>query len=473
MNAPRAPGVRHSADAQAPAHDAGRTHETRTHMKRRQFIKSTALIGASTLILPRTQLFGAEAPSNKLNIALIGTWGRGAAHFSTISAENVVALCDVDENHLASAAKKFPKAKTYVDWRKMYEQKDINAVVICTADHTHAHCANWAMNRGWHVYLEKPLANSVEEARVVRANFLKNKGKIATQVGTQRHEHENFNRIRELILDGAIGKLEACSAWGNRQIPKPGYLPAAGEPPSHLHYDLWIGPSPYHPYNPGYFSGGPGANCLQWNMYWDFGNGQIGDMGSHTIDLAWNAMDVTLPIVAEAKGEPYNPQVAPVRAEFHMTMPKNGNVDGPVKVSWYQGGAMPESPDRAIDLKKIDHGAMWEGDKGTIVGDFRTRLIYPLKNAGFDYYKPRKKADQLPPLGNFQKQWVNAAKGNLKTSCDFEYSANYIESVLVGMIAYKVGRKIQYNPEKGEVVGDAEANAFVKKTYRDGWPLNG
>lgn len=442
-------------------------------MKRRQFIKSTALIGASTLILPRTRLFGADAPSNKLNIALIGTWGRGAAHFSTISAENVVALCDVDENHLASAAKKFPNAKTYVDWRKMYEQKDINAVVICTADHTHAHCANWAMNRGWHVYLEKPLANSVEEARVVRANFLKNKSKIATQVGTQRHEHENFNRIRELILDGAIGKLEACSAWGNRQIPKPGYLPAAGEPPSHLHYDLWIGPSPYHPYNPGYFSGGPGANCLQWNMYWDFGNGQIGDMGSHTIDLAWNAMDVTLPIAAEAKGEPYNPQVAPVRAEFHMTMPKNGNVDGPVKVSWYQGGAMPESPDRAIDLKKIDHGAMWEGDKGTIVGDFRTRLIYPFKNSGFDYYRPRKKEDQLPPLGNFQKQWVNAAKGNLKTSCDFEYSANYIESVLVGMIAYKVGRKIQYNPEKGEVVGDAEANAFVKKTYRDGWPLNG
>lgn len=449
------------------------THETRRHMKRRQFIKSTALIGASTLILPRTRLFGADAPSNKLNIALIGTWGRGAAHFSTISAENVVALCDVDENHLASAAKKFPNAKTYVDWRKMYEQKDINAVVICTADHTHAHCANWAMNRGWHVYLEKPLANSVEEARVVRANFLKNKSKIATQVGTQRHEHENFNRIRELILDGAIGKLEACSAWGNRQIPKPGYLPAAGEPPSHLHYDLWIGPSPYHPYNPGYFSGGPGANCLQWNMYWDFGNGQIGDMGSHTIDLAWNAMDVTLPIAAEAKGEPYNPQVAPVRAEFHMTMPKNGNVDGPVKVSWYQGGAMPESPDRAIDLKKIDHGAMWEGDKGTIVGDFRTRMIFPLKNAGFDYYRPRKKEDQLPPLGNFQKQWVNAAKGNLKTSCDFEYSANYIESVLVGMIAYKVGRKIQYNPEKGEVVGDAEANAFVKKTYRDGWPLNG
>jgi len=442
-------------------------------MKRRQFIKSASILGASTLILPRTKILGADAPSNKLNIALIGTWGRGEAHFGAISGENVVALCDINEEHLAFGAKKFPNAKTYVDWRKMYEQKDIDAVVICTADHTHAFCANWAMNRGWHVYCEKPLANCVEEARVVRANYLKNKNKIATQCGTQRHENENFNRIRELILDGAIGKLESCAAWGNRQIPKPGYLPAAGEPPSNLHYDLWLGPSPYHPYNPGYFKGGPGANCLCWNMYWDFGNGQIGDMGSHTLDLAWNGMDVTLPVAAEGKGEPYNPEVAPVRAEFHMTMPGNGQNGGPVKVSWYQGGAMPEAPDRMIDLNKIDHGAMWEGNKGTIIGDFRTRTILPLKNAAFDYYHPRKKEDQIPPLGNFQKQWINAAKGNLKTTCDFEYSGNYLETVLVGMVAYKVSRKIQYDPQKGEVVGDSEANGLLKKKYRDGWALNG
>ena len=442
-------------------------------MKRRQFLKSAGMIGAGTLILPHTRLFGADAPSNKLNIALIGTWGRGEAHFGAISSENVVALCDVNEEHLAFGAKRFPKANTYVDWRKCYEQKDINAVVICTADHVHAFAANWAMNRGWHVYCEKPLANSVEEARTVRANYLKNRDKIATQCGTQRHEHENFNRIRELILDGAIGKLEACSAWGNRQIPKPGYLPDAGEPPKHLHYDLWIGPSPYHPYNPGYFSGGPGANCLQWNMYWDFGNGQIGDMGSHTLDLAWNGMDVTLPIAAEAKGEPFNPEVAPVRAELHMTMPRNGKDEGPVKVSWYEGGAMPDSPDRMINLKAIDHGAMWEGTKGVVVADFRNRLLYPLKNSALDYYKPRKKEDLLPPIGNFQKQWINAAKGNLKTACDFEYSGNLIETVLVGMVAYRAGRKIQYNPETGEVVGDAEANALIRKKYRDGWTLNG
>src|SRR5688572_2763459 len=235
-------------------------------MKRRQFLKSAAFIGAGTLILPRTKLFGADAPSNKLNIALLGTWGRGEAHFNAISSENVVALCDVNEEHLAFGAKKFPKAKTYSDWRKCLDQKDVNAVVCCTADHTHAFVANWALNRGQHVYMEKPLGISVEEARVVRANYLKNKSKLATQVGTQRHAIENFNRVRELIRDGAIGELREVCAWGNRQLPRPGYLPAEGEPPKHLCYDLWIGPSPMHPYNPGYFSGKSGMNCLQWNM---------------------------------------------------------------------------------------------------------------------------------------------------------------------------------------------------------------
>ena len=228
-------------------------------MKRRSFLKSLAFTGAAGLILPRTKLFGADAPSNKLNIALIGTWGRGEAHFGGIASENVVALCDVDENHLAFGAQKFPKAKQYVDWRQCLEQKDIEAVICCTADHTHAFVTNWTMNRGKHIYCEKPLANSVEEAQVVRATYLKNKNKLATQVGTQRHEHENFNRVREMILDGAIGDLVEVNAWGNRQLPRPGYLPAQGEPPKTLHYDLWLGPSPAHPYNPGYFSGGSGA----------------------------------------------------------------------------------------------------------------------------------------------------------------------------------------------------------------------
>src|SRR5512137_289320 len=189
-------------------------------MKRRQFLKSAALTGAGMLILPRARLFGAEAAGNKLNVGLVGTWGRGEAHFGAISSENVVALCDINEDHLAFGAKKFPNAKTYVDWRQCLDQKDINAVVCCTADHTHAFVANWAMNRGYHVYCEKPLANSVEEARVVRATFLKNKTKLATQVGTQRHEIDNFNRVSELVRDGAIGELQEVCAWGDRKIPR-------------------------------------------------------------------------------------------------------------------------------------------------------------------------------------------------------------------------------------------------------------
>ena len=140
----------------------------------------------------------------------------------------------MNEKHLAFAAQKFPGAKQYVDWRKCLDQKDIEAVVCCTADHTHAFVANWTMNRGKHIYCEKPLANCVQEARVVRANYLKNKTKLATQVGTQRHEYENFNRVREMVRDGAIGELQEVSAWGDRQLRKPGYLPAAGDPPQRL-----------------------------------------------------------------------------------------------------------------------------------------------------------------------------------------------------------------------------------------------
>ncbi len=283
-------------------------------IKRRQFLKSAAFIGASGLVLPRFKLFGAEAPSNKLNIALIATGHRAQEHFEGVSRENVVAICDINEKHLASAAEKFPRAKRYADWRECLKQKDVDAIVCCTLDHTHAFVTNWAMNRGKHVYCEKPLVNSVEEARVIRATWLKTKDKLATQVGTQRHQFANFNRVRELIRDGAIGQLEEVSAWGNRVDRRAGYLPSEGDPPSYLNYDLWIGPAPFHPYNSGYFLGG----CLKWNMHWDFGSGQAGDMGSHTMDLAWNAIDAGLPTSAAGKGDPFNPEVIPVKLETHF-----------------------------------------------------------------------------------------------------------------------------------------------------------
>jgi predicted dehydrogenase len=452
-----------------------RQHHTHGHqpqqrfLKRREFLKSAAVIGASGLLLPRFKLFGAEAPSNKLNIALIATGHRAQDHFAGAARENVVAICDVNEQHLASAAKKFPQAQRYADWRKCLEQKDIEAVICCTLDHTHAFVTNWAMNRGKHVFCEKPLTNSVEEARIIRTTWQKNRNKLATQVGTQRHQHTNFDRVREMIRDGAIGKLEEVSAWGNRKVPRPGFLPSEGDPPSYINYDLWLGPSPFHAYNSEYFKGG----CLHWNMYWDWGTGQVGDMGSHTMDLAWNAIDAGLPTSAEGKGDPFNPDVTPVKLETHFDIPAN-DWRGDIKVSWYQGGALPESPHPGIDLEKIGHGVLFEGSSGCLVADFGNRFLMPRGNqSDLTYYKPRSKAEQIPPRSNFQLEWINACKGNLKTSCDFGYASDMIEMMLLGLVAYRVGRKIKYDGATGRVTDCADAGELLRHTYRKGWTLDG
>ena len=443
------------------------------NVKRRDFLKGIAAAGASLVILPSGVVSGKNAPSNKLNIALIGAYGRGAAHYRGLKKENVVALCDVNEDHLGIAAKEFPKAKHYVDWRKCLEQKDIDAVVCCTTDHTHAFVGMWAMNRGLHLYLEKPMGISVEEVRLLRETYLKNKNKIATQQGTQRHEQPNFERVRELVHDGAIGELRAVHVWGNRQIRRPGYPKAQGEPPKNLHYDLWIGPSPYHPYSPEYFSGGPGANCLQWNMYWDFGTGQIGDMGAHTMDIAWNTIDAGIPISAKATGEEFNPEVTPVEVEMVFEHPAN-NWRPAIKVIWYQGGAMPESSMDFIDLNRIGHGAMFKGSKGFLVSSFDNRILIPFGNdADMTYYKGRPKDEVAEPMGNFQQEWLNACKGDLKTSCDLEYSGNMMEQMLLGLVAYRVGKELKYDPAKGQVTNSDEANALLSRKYRPGWVLNG
>jgi predicted dehydrogenase len=442
-------------------------------MNRREFL-SAAATGAGLAMMPTISRASRRSPANKLNIALLGVWGRGMAHYDGLAEENVVALCDVNEVRFADALKRFPNAKTYIDWRKCLDHKGLDAIVICTPDHHHAFISNWALNRNLHVYCEKPLAISVEEARVVRSTWLKKKNKLATQVGMQRHAYPNFNRVRELILDGAIGTLEEACAWGNRQIRRPGYPAAEGSIPSGLHWDLWLGPAGDHPYSPSYFAGGAGMNCLSWNMYWDFGAGQIGDMGSHTMDLLWNAVDAKLPTSAEATGEKYNPDVTPVECTAHYMHPAN-SWRGPLKVSWYQGGNMPESPKGYIDLRKIDHGAMFTGSQGTLIADFTTRVLVPLADiSDLSYYKPREKSAVLPNLGDFQRQWINACKDpSLKTACDFGYSADMIEQMLLGLAAYRAGKKIEYDPVAGKVTNAPEANQFLARTYRKGWTLNG
>lgn len=455
---------------QSSHHGFGSLYRGRA-LGRRRFLQAAVAAGAGLTILPTGARCGPDAPSNKLNIALIGCWGRGLAHFGAVRPENVTALCDVDEEHIAVAAKEFPEAKTYVDWRKCLEQKDLDAVVCATTDHTHAFVANWAMNRGLHVYCEKPLANTVEEARVCRAKYLKNKDKLATQVGTQRRSNPNFDRVREMVLDGAVGRLKHVHVWGNRQLRRDGYLPAAGEPPKHLHYDLWIGPVPFHPYNPGYFRGGPGANCLSWNMYWDFGSGQVGDMGAHTMDLAWNAIDAGLPTSAVAHGEEFNPEVTPVELTATFQIPAN-TWRPEILVSWYQGGHMPENPEGA-DLRRIGHGAMFEGDKACLVADFGSHKLLPLAGGDLSHYQPRPEEERIPAIGGFQQQWINACKGDLQTACNFDYNGTACEMMTLGLVAYRAGEKLQYDGRTGRVTNHNDANALLGKEYRKGWTLEG
>jgi predicted dehydrogenase len=534
-------------------------------MQRRDLLKSIASTAVGLTILKSGTLRGTTAPSNKLNIALIGAWGRGTAHYKSLRNENVVALCDVNDLRTKEALRLFPGAKTYYDWRQCLEQKDIEAVVICTADHHHAFIANWALNRNMHVFCEKPLGISVEEVRVVRANYLKRKAKVATQHGTQRHAYPNFERVRELILDGAVGELKVVHSWDSRQLPRPGYPEGQGIAPSVLHYEQWIGASPDHPYSPQYFGGSNGLNCLFWNMYRDFGVGQMGDMGAHTMDLVWNAIDAGAPIAVEIDqdvSDKYNPDICPVRLKAHFTHPAN-QWRGPVELVWYQGGLKPESPKSYIDVSKIGNGAIFEGTKGSILCDFTTRVIIPNDDDGDLTYYRRRSSQQLlmlvngtgmptqkpggakraaagpasgpppPPPGftafpnaqpgpngfptvqflenglpaalgmpntdvdsileaekngrplnpdPFQLEWIAACKGKYdgavygtssKTHCDFDYAGVMVEQMLLGLVAHRAGKKLDYDPATGRITNAPGANDHLKRQYRKNWTLDG
>jgi len=442
-------------------------------MKRRNFIKSAAVTSAGFMILPACATSG-KGPGSKLNIALIGAYGRGRSFWKILKNENVVALCDVNADNMTLAAKEFPTAKKYTDWRKCLEQKDIEAVIVATPDHHHAFITIWAMNRGYHVYCEKPVGECVHEAREVRKVYLKNKNKLATQHGTQRHAIENFDRVAELIRDGAIGDLQVVQAFGSRTHNRTGYLPDKGPAPNTIDWEQWIGPVQMHPFNPSYFIGKPGANCLQWNMYHDFGSWQVGDMGSHTMDLAWNAIGAGIPSAVEATGDPYHNEVCPSDLHAVFTMPAN-KWRGEIQLEWFQGTLKPKSPHGAIDISKIGHGVLFKGTKGSLLADFRSRMLIPeVQGADMTYYNSPSTKEVAPPHGNFVQQWLNACKtSDLKTSCDFDYAGQMIETLMLGLAAHRAGKKLEYNAKAGEVTNDSAVNDYLRKKYRDGWVLNG
>ena len=447
-------------------------------VSRRKFLAGAAATGAGLMFLPRTRLFGADAPNNRLNIAMIGAWGRASQHYNWLKHENIVAICDVDKNNLAKGLAEFPGAATYEDWRKCLDHKGLDAIICCTPDHTHAFITCWALNRGLHVFMEKPLAITVNEARTIRKKYLENKSKLATQVGTFRHAFPNVTRVRDMIQSGAVGNLKEVHAWGTSRWAVPsGYAPADGSPPAHLNYDLWLGPSPDHPYNPEYFkySQKPGLGCQAYNKYWDFGMGYAGDWGSHVFDIAWNALDASLPSKIKAvSSEAYNPAITPLELSAMFTVPANSWRDE-VRVVWHQGGKQPTVPAEWIDLEKFRNGALFKGDQGFLLADFDNRVLLPYgKNADLSYFTPKAKVDATPLIPSFFGEWTEACKnGNpANTSCNFDYGSNMIETLALGLAAFRAGSELTYDGSNGRITNNDAANAFLTKPYRSGWAMD-
>jgi len=415
-------------------------------------------------------LTGSSA-NEKLNIAVIGTGGRGRANMNSVKSENIVALCDVNEEELAKAAQEFPDAKTYVDWRECLEQKDLDAVVCSTIDHTHAIVCVWAMNRGLHVFCEKPLGNSVYEARVVREKYLENRDKLATQMCVQRHVFPNMARVSELIHDGAIGVPSEVSLWCNRQPEIANYLPDQGSPPPQIHWDLWLGPSAVHPYNETYVAAREkGSRCLTWNIYWDFGSGQLGDMGSHTMDIAWWALDLGRPISVKCEGAEYHPDSVPNWVAAEWEHPAN-EWRPEILVRWYDGGKMPDMPSAVFNGEAMGNGALFKGDAGFLVCDFNSR--YLMLNGNMTQYAPRTAETLIPPSPGHAEEWIEACKTGKPTRTDFDYSGTLVEQNLLALVAYRVGKKLDYDPLTGTCPGCPEADQYIRRPYRDGWVLDG
>ncbi len=431
---------------------------------RRTFLKQSALTGVGFWVAAGTARAQTDSPNEKLNIGLIGVGGRGRANTGGVAGENIVALCDVDDRNMAKAAERFPDATKYTDWRKAVDQKDLDAVVVSTADQVHALCSIWAMNRDLSVYCEKPLAHSVFEARCVQEKYKEKRDKLATQMGTQIHASGNYRRVVELVQSGAIGPVHEAHAWCGRIGPG-GDLPEGEQPvPDYLDWDLWLGPAPYHPYNSKLMPGN-----MTWNRYWDFGNGTLGDMGSHVIDLAFWALKLRDPLTCEAKGDPSvaSPNTNPRWMNITWEHPARGDM-APVKLTWYDGIQRPESPE-GFDLNKWGLGVLFIGEKGMVLSDYGKHFLLP-EDKFRDFERPE---PSIPNSLGHHKEWIHACKTGEPTLCNFDYSGKLVEHNLLGNVSYRTGKKLDWDPKNLKAVNCPEADQYIRREYREGWVLDG
>ncbi|HEX4072083.1 MAG TPA: Gfo/Idh/MocA family oxidoreductase [Planctomycetaceae bacterium] len=448
---------------------------------RRDFMKQTAAMSAAVWVSASSVRGASRSANEKLNIAAIGAGGKGRVDIAGCSHENIVALCDADDERAAETYKKYPNVPKYKDYRKMLEErKDIDAVIVSTPDHHHAPASVLAMRMGKHVYCQKPLTHSIYESRRMRE--VAREMNVVTQMGNQGHAFDGARRIVELIRDGAIGQVREVHCWTDRPGKywhQPVERPQVSDPvPNGLDWDLWLGAAPERPY------GHRGVYCPHnWRAWWDFGSGALGDMACHVVDPAFWALELGAPASAEATAEGTTPESAPAWQIIHYNFPEreakaNSHWKLPrklpaVTLTWYDSGKKPRQ--ELGDGKKLSSsGTIFVGDKGRLYSpsEYGLRHILLPQEKFLDYkepdpYLPRNPRSQNAPY----IEWIAGCKGGPMSLSNFDYASRLTEAMLVGVLAVRLGKKIEWDSDKMQATNAPEAAPIIKREYRRGWTV--
>ena len=438
---------------------------------RRQFLQVAAAAGSSLVGAPA--FLRGRNLNEKLNIACIGVGGRGASNLAGVGSENIVALCDVSQNAVEKAAMKYPNARKFSDFRRVYDHvREFDAVVVSTCEHTHAMATMAALKEGKHVYCEKPLTHNVWEARLIREAAAK--AKVTTQMGIQIHAGDNYRRVVELIRAQAIGAVSevhvwVARAWGlqsEEDAKKHEDIVFVQERPKEVHpvpkeldWDLWLGPAPKRPFNEVYVPG------PKWYRWWDFGNGTMSDLGSHWNDLPIWALHLKVPLTIRASGPPPHPEIAPASMQATYEYGPRGSSPA-VTLTWYQGVNKPPIWENG-GIPQWKSGVLFVGDKGMLLSDYGKHVLLPEKQfEGF-----QRPAQSIPNSVGHHAEWVNACKTGEATTCNFEYAGWLTEANHLGNVAFRVGKKLEWDPVAMRCKNVPEADAFLRRKYRSGWKL--
>jgi len=428
---------------------------------RRDFIKYSSLLGAG--VWTSSQLMAAEkgSPNGRINFACIGVSGKGASDTADAAKHGeVVAICDVDEKRLGVAAKRYPDAKQFNDFRILFSEMGdkFDAVTVSTPDHTHAIISLQAMKMGKHCFTQKPLTHTIHEARLL-ANAAKEMG-VATQMGNQYSASNALRRAAQMIRQGVIGDVEEVHVWTNRPIWPQGTERGKELPvPSYLHWDLWLGPAPYRPFANNY-------HPLAWRGWWDFGCGALGDMGCHTMNLPFQSLDLRNPRSVLATTSGHNRDSYPKFSRIEYSFPDTSERKE-VKMIWYDGGQLPDAS--LFEGREIaGSGSLFIGNEGKLYsqGDYgeQFELIGGPEEIEVDY---------VHSPGHFS-EWVNAIQGKGVAASDFVNTAVPLtETVLLGNLAVWLdGEKaVEWDPTKCIATNAPELNPLINTEPREGWEL--